>query len=114
MGAAKLYYRLQFQVRSEPVNDGYGNTLGGDWEPQFEAHCGLTYLKGSETVLASRLEAKSPIVISLRNTANARRVTHEWRAKDLRTGVIYQIKERPRPTEDRSILEMLAEAGVAA
>lgn len=114
MGASKLYYRLQFQSRSEPVDDGYGNTVGGDWEARFEASCGLTYLKGSETVLASRLEARSPVIIMVRNSTKAQAITHEWRARDVRTGVIYQIKERPRPSEDRSALEMLAESGVAA
>lgn len=112
IAAVRLQYRLQFAVRVEQA-DGYGNVAGA-WEPQFEAHCGLTYLKGSETVLASRLEARSPVIIAMRNSANARRVTHEWQATDLRTGRVFQIKEAPRPSDDRSTLEVLAEAGVAA
>lgn len=114
MGAGLFIHRLQFEARAEPSNDGYGNTIAGAWTMQFEAHCGLTFLKGSESVIASRLEARSPVVIAIRNSANARAITHEWRAVDVRTGAIYQIKERPRPTEDRSQMEMLAEAGVAA
>lgn len=114
MGAGLFIHRLQFEARAEPSNDGYGNTIAGAWTMQFETRCGLTFLKGSETVIASRLEARSPVIIALRNSSNARQVTHEWRAVDVRTGAIYHIKERPRPSDDRSMLEMMAEAGVAA
>jgi head-tail adaptor len=113
-GAGKLQHRLQFSVRSAPVEDGFGNTIAGEFIPQFEAWCGLTFLKGSETVLASRLEGRSPVVITMRSSINARRITHEWRATNLKTGVVFEIKEQPRPTEDRAYLEMLAESGVAA
>lgn len=112
--AGKLTYRLQFSVRTAPVDDGYGNVVSGDWTPQFEARCHIMFLKGSESVLASRLEAKSPVIIGLRNSANARRVTPEWRATDLNTGIVYEIKEQPRPSDDRSHFEMLAMSGVAA
>ena len=113
-GAGHLWHRLEFEARCDPVQDGYGNTISGEWELQFEARCGLTYLKGSEAVIASRLEAKSPVVIAIRNSSNARAITHEWRARDTRTGAIYQIKEQPRPSENRSMLEMLAISGIAA
>lgn len=112
--AGKLTYRMQFSVRTAPVDDGYGNVVSGDWVPQFEARCHITFLKGSEGVLASRLEAKSPVIIAMRNSSNARRVTHEWRAKDLSTGAVYEIKEQPRPSDDRAHFEMLAMSGVAA
>lgn len=114
MGAGQLWHKLEFEARCDPTNDGYGNTISGEWEYQFDARCGLTYLKGSEAVIASRLEAKVPVIIVVRNSNNARAITHEWRARDTRTGVIYQIKERPRMSDDRSMLEMLAVSGVAA
>lgn len=112
--AGKLKHRLQFAVRTAPVDDGYGNVVSGEWVGQFEARCALTFLKGSETVIASRLEARSPVIIGMRNSINARRVTHEWRATDMSTGTIYQIKEQPRLSDDRSHFEMLALSGVAA
>lgn len=112
MAAGRLHHRLQFEVRVL-VNDGYGNQVAGDWMAQFDTHCAIRFLKGSETVLASRLEARSPIVITARNCADVRRITHEWRARDLRTSRLYLVKEMPRPTEDRAYFEMLAEAGVA-
>ncbi len=111
VSAGKLLFKMQFSSRIEQ-DDGFGNTVSG-WQEEFDASCGITYLKGSEAVMASRLEAKSPIIIAIRNSANARRITAEWRAKDVRTGVIYQIKEHPRPSEDRAMLEMLAMSGVA-
>lgn len=111
--AGKLWHWLQFEARAEPVDDGYGNTISGVWTEQFTVHAGLQFLRGSEQVIAARLEGRSPVVILLRSSQNARRITHEWRAKDLRTGTIYQIKESPRPSADRAFVEMLAESGVA-
>lgn len=111
MGAGKLDHRMQFSRRVEQ-QDGYGNMIA-DWQPEFEAWCDITFLKGSETVLASRLEGRSPVIIKLRSSTDSQRVTHEWRAKHLNTGVVYEIKEMPRPTEDRAYLEMMATNGVA-
>lgn len=111
ISAAKLAYRLKFSKRIEQ-EDGFGNTVS-DWHDEFEAHCGITFLKGSEAVMGARLEARAPVIIMIRNSANARAITAEWRATDVRRGMIYQIKETPRPTDDRSAWEMLAEAGVA-
>lgn len=110
--AGKFVYKMQFSQRIEQ-DDGFGNTVAG-WHVEFEARCGIMFLKGSEAVTAARLEARTPIIITLRNSAKARSITGEWRATDCRTGVVYQIKETPRPTDDRSTLEMLAESGVAA
>lgn len=106
--------RLQFEVRAAPVDDGYGNTVAGEYTPQFEIWGWLKYLRGSETVLASRLEGRSPAIIAVRNSTNARRISNEWRVRDVGNGVLYQVKEPPRPTGQRAYLEMIAESGVAA
>lgn len=112
-GAGKRRFRLQFSKRM-PKSDGYGNTEAGEWTPQFEQWTAIRFLRGTETVQAARLEGRSPAILTIRNSVNARQITHEWRAEDLQSGEIYQIKENPRLTDDRADLEMLAEAGVAA
>ena len=112
--AGKLRYRLQFSMR-QTLADGYGNTDSGEWVDQFNpVWAGIRFLRGGEDVLASRLEARGPAILTIRNSVNARQITHEWRARDTETDEIYQIKERPRLTDDRAFLEMLAETGVAA
>lgn len=111
--AGDFSHRLQFQERAAPVDDGYGNTVAGGWTEQFTVSAAIKFLLGTETVLAARLEGRSPAVVTIRNSIGARRITHEWRAKDVRTGTIYQVREAPRQTDDRAFLEMIVEAGVA-
>ena len=111
-GAGSLIYRLQFSRRVDQ-DDGFGNTIS-DWQPEFDARCAVTPAKGSETVVAARLEGHMTINITIRNSMNARRITSDWRATDARTGIVYQIKSPPFPTDDRAYLRMIAMSGVAA
>jgi head-tail adaptor len=112
IGAGDLIYQLQFSQRIEE-DDGFGNTIAG-WHIEFEARCAVTPAKGSETVVAARLEGHTTINITIRNSANARRITADWQAKDVRRGIVYQIKSPPFPTDDRAYLRMMAMSGVAA
>lgn len=111
MEAGKFIYKLQFSQRIEQ-DDGFGNTVAG-WHVELEARCAVTPAKSSETVVAARLEGHTMINIMIRNSVNARRITSDWQAKDVRTGIVYQIKSPPFPTDDRSCLKMLAMSGVA-
>lgn len=117
IGAGRLNQRLQFQSPFE-IDDGAGNTTQG-WQPQFETAAGIQFLRGGETVLAARLEQTAPLIITVRVSTNTRQVTGEWRAIDMRSGTIYQVKENPRHPVDRSgkenrgHFEFLAMSGVA-
>jgi head-tail adaptor len=117
MNAGRLERRLQFQSPKE-IDDGAGNYTQG-FEPQFECAASVTFMKGGEQVLASRLEQVSPVIIAVRSANATRRITGEWRAEDMRSGAIYMVKETPRHpvrkdgSEDRSMLEFLATSGVA-
>ena len=116
MHAGRLDRRLQFAERRE-VDDGMGNTVA-EYVPQYECAANIKRLRGGESVLAARLEAKQPVVVTVRACTAARAITHDWRATDLRDGTIYAVKENPRyPTdksgrEDRGHLEFLAMSGV--
>lgn len=114
-GAGSLDCRVQFQRRGEK-NDGYGNTVSGEWEPQFERWAEIRFMRGSESVLAARLEARRPVIITIRNSLQARLITHDWRAVEIVgavTGTVFNIREDPVRTDDRGFLQMLAESGVA-
>lgn len=113
IGAGELDQRLAFE-RRDAKDDGYGNPVSGDWVLQFAAFAKIIRLRGGEGVLAARLEARAPVIITVRNAHDARQITHEWRARDERTGALYAIREQPRLSEDRGFLEFLAEGGVAA
>lgn len=109
--AAQFHSMLAFDKRA-PVDDGYGNTVGG-WVEQFQTHAAVTFLRGGETVMAARLESRSPAVIRLRASANAALLSGDWRARDMRNGTTFNIRQVTRdPT--RSFVDCLAETGVVA
>lgn len=89
--------------------------LGGtrdEWVPQFDEWATVRYLRGGESVMAARLASKNPVIVTIRNSPDARRITSEWQVSlRSRSGVakVYEIKEDPRPTDGDAFLEMLAE-----
>ncbi len=111
VAAGMLDRRVRFEKRLD-VNDGAGNTRG-EWVKQFACAAGRTFLRGGEGVLASRLESRQPVILTIRNSRAARTISADWRAIDERDGRVFNIRENPKESGDRSMLEMLAEAGVA-
>lgn len=110
-GAGPLQELVAFDERTA-VDDGYGNTVSGDFVERFKQHAGYTYLRGDETVDAARLASRQPMVIRTRNSTQARVVTTAWQARDARKGTLFNI--RTITTDDsREFLEMLVESGGA-
>lgn len=64
-------------------------------------------LRGGESVMQSRMASRNPAIITVRASSVTRRITNEWRA--LVDGKEYDIKEDPRETQGRAMLEFLAE-----
>ena len=110
MTSAKLQDRLAFDAPTTASN-GQGGTING-WAVQHECWAGITYLRGGETVIASRLVGVQPVVIRVRNCAAAREIGNDWRARDMRTGTVYAMKGNPVPTDDRAFLDIMATSGV--
>lgn len=112
-GAGRLDRRFRFFKRTD-VEDGHGNTVA-DFALQFEMAGGRKYLRGAgETVMASRLTAKSPAIITIRNCINARLVQPEWQIEDARNGEVFQVKEQPQETDSRGYVDILVMSGIAA
>ena len=90
---------------------------------QVKAAAHFRYLRGTESVMAARLEGKQPIIVTIPNFSAARGVTSAWRMRDLQdgtfdssdkwTGPLFAIRQAPVPTQDRQWLEILVEGGVA-
>ncbi len=110
MTAGHLDRRADFERRAS-LNDGYGNTEDA-WAPTFTRWCGVTYLKGGETVMGARLEGRQPVILTVRADPDTQAITPDMRA--IIDGRAYNIREFPRPTKDRAYLEMAAESGVAS
>ena len=120
MEAGRLDKQLQFQ-RPFEISDGAGNYTNG-WQPEFTQAANIKFLRGGESVMASRLDAKQPAIVTIRASIQAKAITNDWRAVDPRGGVdefgnprvVYQIKELPRESDDRGFLEVMVMRGVPA
>jgi SPP1 family predicted phage head-tail adaptor len=110
MSAGRLNQRVAFESPDDASN-GAGGTLEG-WAAEFTVWAGYRRLRGGETVQAARLAGSQPTVITVRTSSQARRITTDWRARDDRTGEIFNIRAIIE-TDDRAMLEITAESGVA-
>lgn len=102
--------QAKFQMRAN-VDDGFGNKVGV-WTDRFDERVSIRYLRGSEAVMAARLEGWQPIVVTVRANDMTDRVTTDWRV--IVKGTPYNVREPLRPTDQRRReYEFLAESGVA-
>jgi len=107
-GAGPLRELVAFDKRV-PADDGYGNTVAA-WAEQFQAAAAFVFVRGSETVMAGRLEGRQSLIVRIRQSATAREVTPEWQARDVRRGTLFNIRSIDA---ERAMLDMLVETGVA-
>jgi SPP1 family predicted phage head-tail adaptor len=111
-GAGALSERIAAEKRGT-ADDGYGNPVPSQFEVQFECAARLTPLKGTETVMASRLGGVQPMIIRVRHSSNTRQIQPDWQLRDVRKGTVYQIKSVANVDERREYLDILAISGVA-
>lgn len=113
--AGDLKWRIGFYAVGVITDDGYGNTTSGyGADATFETSAHLKPKLGGEGVIASRLTGTNLVNITVRNSSAVRAVTTAWRAKDERSGVIYNIRSIIDPDGKNAWIEMLCEQGVAA
>ncbi|MEQ1956011.1 head-tail adaptor protein [Mesorhizobium sp. CN2-181] len=110
--SGELTERIAFDCRGAPVGPDDGNTQG-EFAEQFILWARVIFLRGSESVIASRLQGRQPIVITVRATARSRLINSEWQARHKRTGIVYAIKGVSL-SKDRADFDILAESGVAS
>jgi head-tail adaptor len=110
MQAGDLTFDLAFDAPISAQNDQGGMLQG--WFSQYRCAAHVRFLRGTETVIASRLAGRQPVVITVRNCAAARAVTVDWRIRDMRSALIFNVRVAPVPSQDRAWLEIMAESGV--
>jgi SPP1 family predicted phage head-tail adaptor len=111
VSAPSLYYKVHCQKRVEQ-DDGYGNTVS-DFATQFSVRAAFVHLRGGEMVIASRLENKHPMVVTLRSSAQTRQINADWQLVDARDGSKWAVRD-VTPETDRQWISLLCERGVAA
>ena len=113
--AQDLTQRVAFDRREE-INpdfpDDLGNTVSG-WVEQFQARAAFIHLRGGETVMAGRLQGRHTQIIRVRSSSLSRSVSTDWRVRDARSGVAYNIRDISPDEETRMWIDLLCERGVA-
>jgi len=106
----------QRQVVSTDPDYGNEQTEFPD-EPSFTCAANIKPRLGGEDVLASRLTGTNLVNITVRRSSDTVQVDTAWRAKDERSGTIYNVRSVIDPSEHSvdhdKFLEMLCEKGVA-
>jgi SPP1 family predicted phage head-tail adaptor len=110
VGAGSLRELLAFDKRIE-TDDGHGNTTA-EFAEVFRAAGAFQALKGTEAVMADRLEGRQPYIVTVRYSASVALVTTDWRIRDVRSGAAYAITT-VTPRARRDYLDMICTAGVA-
>lgn len=116
MQAGELRDRVHFQRRGV-TDDGFGNELpSGSFETQFTAWAKLRPLRGTETVMASRMEGRQPHVMTIRQSLDARQITTAWQAVDARDGNrVFAVTAPPvDPDGKRAFFEILVVEGAVS
>lgn len=75
---------------------------------QFTVWANARWLRGGETVMQARMQSRSPAIMTVRSSPDSGRITAEW--KMFMDGREFDVKERPRLTEDRAFYELMVEA----
>lgn len=109
MTAGAMRDRIRLEKRSS-VEDEYGNTVS-DWVAQFERSAEIRPLKGSEQVIAARLQGTQPALILVRFDRQTAAITPEWRAIDTRSGTVYAIETAADMERKRETITMMCVAG---
>lgn len=108
MTAGERRERVAFDEIGE--DDADGGIVAGVWTEQFRRWARVKPLRGSEPVIAQRLQGVQPVVITILSSVDTRTITTAWRARNLRTGDVYQIRA-VTPDEKRKEIDLLCEAG---
>ena len=109
IGAGDLRDRVTIQ-RATSGDDGYGNVHVG-WVDLMTVWANVRETTGKERVDAGRVEASRTATIRIRASSASRGITEADRI--MARGKVWNIRSIADISPDRSILDILCEAGVA-
>ena len=114
VGAGDLGERFIIE-RDMATPDWSGHPGEPDWQTVVgPISGGIQFMRGGEAVIAARLTARQPAILTIRNSVSARSILPSDRVINARTGEIFNIREQPRVSRDnRGFLETLVEAGAS-
>jgi head-tail adaptor len=108
MSTGALRDRLAFQAPNQSEDAAGQVNLGHALA--FTIWGRVQRMRGGEGTLGARLEGRTPAIIRVRASTKTRAITAGWLVSE--GTETFNIRERPRETDDRLFLEFLAESGV--
>ncbi|MBB1247454.1 phage head closure protein [Rhizobium sp. G21] len=112
MSAGRMTERVAFDERGD-AEDGHGGAVSAFAEVIAPVAAEFKHLRGGEAVQAARLAGQHVVVIRVRASSQTRLITTEWRARDVRTGVVYAIRDI-EPEVNRAYISLTCQSGVAS
>jgi head-tail adaptor len=112
MTIGQLRERVAFEARAAD-DDGMGNPESGAFAEVYRCAARIVPKMGGETVLAARLTGAQPMLITVRSCAALKAIGTDWRIRDVRKDIVYDVRAISNPDERREFLEILAVSGVA-
>jgi SPP1 family predicted phage head-tail adaptor len=109
LSPGRMNQRVAFDKRA-PADDGAGNKEG-NWVEQFQRAARIVPKLGGEEVTARRLQGTSVVVIQVRSDSKTQQITPQWRARDVRNNIAYNIRSIQNPDERNIALEFMCESG---
>lgn len=109
MTAGRLRDRITVERLTAGADD-YGNTVDG-WETLLTVWADVRETTGKERVDAGRLEASRTATIRVRASSDSRGITAADRVQA--RGQVWNIRSVAEVGNDRAMLDLLVEAGVA-
>jgi len=118
--AGLLRGRVHFQQRQLEPDPWGGDPRPGPYSTVFTCAAEFMPLRGSEAVIASRLQGIQPYVVRVRQSDTTRQVQTDWRIVDARApqppaagSRVFAIKAITDPDQKRQWLDLLVQEGVA-
>ncbi len=93
------------------AGDGYGG-FAEVWAEQYTCRAEFVYDQGGEAVEAAAVAEQSTFKVRIRSSIGADAIRSSYRMRDVRRGVIYNIREVDNIT-NRKMVYLVVEAGVA-
>lgn len=91
--------------------DGHGGQ-SRTWAQQIECAAEFRYIKGAEAVQAGGLTGTATFKVRVRSCAASRAITPEHRMRDVRRGLVFNVREVDAITDPTSVW-VVVENGVA-
>lgn len=105
-----MRHRVAFDAPQE-VADGRGG-VDTTWAEQFTTHAEFRYERGKEAVEGGGLTGTATFKVKIRSFGQSRLVSTNYRMRDVRRGVAFNIREVDAITDPQWVW-IVAESGVA-